>query len=464
MRVLTVLAAAAAWTWIVTSVPCRGQTYHDAQYLAGGFQSSNPSPGNVPGIWVVRADGTAATVALPGFTTPGFCMDVDNRHVIVSCAGTVLPGYAPPQYGIYRFDPATLTYTTMYGPDTVTCNGIYNLHINQDGDYVFNAATGLGSSHTYAFKVYKLRFGSGLTTLLTSQMLGQIAYPWGAITTDIDTGYTLVSDVYSTASYHYPIYSIAPDGTVATWSHGIPHGWDGLYQLPRNHLNGFLEAPQNGFIYQLKPGAGQRTTLATIQVAPASNWTQRNFQFDLQSAPGRRWVGSTAPGAPASPSTWIQHIDPGGRVTSIHVRGVGARYLHHNDFDFYRGNHIQTLFVGPHQWQILLSCPRSPGSPYILAAGASGVRPGVKIPDGRRIHLNLDPLAVATAFNQVPGIWHPGPGVLDSQGEARGLLDLRPLKRPPGGFGIPIWIALLVLDPLTPTGIKYIPDTWVMRI
>ena len=92
------------------------------------------------------------------------------------------------------------------------------------------------------------------------------------------------------------------------------------------------------------------------------------------------------------------------------------------------------------------------------------MRPGVRIADGRRIHLNLDPVVVATVFNQLPGIWNPGPGVLDSQGEAQGLLDIGRLNPPGGGFGIPIWIALVVVDASAPTGIKYIPDTWVMRI
>ena len=92
------------------------------------------------------------------------------------------------------------------------------------------------------------------------------------------------------------------------------------------------------------------------------------------------------------------------------------------------------------------------------------MRPGIGLSDGRRIHLNVDPVVLATIHNALPGMWYPGPGVLDRQGEALGLLDLSRLPVPPGGFGIPLWIVLIVLDPKSPSGIKYVPDTWVMRV
>jgi len=76
----------------------------------------------------------------------------------------------------------------------------------------------------------------------------------------------------------------------------------------------------------------------------------------------------------------------------------------------------------------------------------------------------VDNLLVATVLNRLPGVWNSGPGVLNASGEARGMLDLSFLKVPPGGFGIPLWIAMVVLDHKAPGGIKYIPDTYVIRI
>ena len=35
---------------------------------------------------------------------------------------------------------------------------------------------------------------------------------------------------------------------------------------------------------------------------------------------------------------------------------------------------------------------------------------------------------------------------------------------PPGGLGYPFWIAVAVTDTNSPSGYKYLPDTYVMRI
>ena len=41
-----------------------------------------------------------------------------------------------------------------------------------------------------------------------------------------------------------------------------------------------------------------------------------------------------------------------------------------------------------------------------------------------------------------------------------GKLDLSTLDQ----LGMPIWLAMAVLDPAAPCGIAYLPDTYVMRI
>ena len=100
----------------------------------------------------------------------------------------------------------------------------------------------------------------------------------------------------------------------------------------------------------------------------------------------------------------------------------------------------------------------------MLAASLSGVRPGVALPDGRRINLRIDEATRLTLGNLVPAVFSPGSLVLNARGEARGTLDLTSLNPPPGGFGVPLWIALAVLDANAPCGIRYLPDTYVMRI
>ena len=99
------------------------QTYHDAAYLAGGHPGSGPvSPRNLPGLYVLKGDGTHTTVALPGFNTHSFCMDIDNRHIVALVQGTTSTLYSGPMYGLYRFDPKTMQCTTIRGPDIVNLN------------------------------------------------------------------------------------------------------------------------------------------------------------------------------------------------------------------------------------------------------------------------------------------------------------------------------------------------------
>ena len=184
----------------------------------------------------------------------------------------------------------------------------------------------------------------------------------------------------------------------------------------------------------------------------------QNAALDLQTGTRMRWVCSGG----FSGASWIVWIDyNSGAVTNVQMN---SRQIGNYDIDFYRGNHIQTRKQAPHRWSVLLSCPQSPSCSYAIAAGMSGVRPGIQLGSGRHLNLRVDPLVVATFRNQLPGIWNPGPGTLDSRGEAQGTVDVAMLKPPPGGFGIPIWIAMVVLDPQAPGGIRYIPDTYVIRL
>ena len=43
-------------------------------------------------------------------------------------------------------------------------------------------------------------------------------------------------------------------------------------------------------------------------------------------------------------------------------------------------------------------------------------------------------------------------------------LDWIMVPVPKTGFGLPFWIAVVVLDPKAPSGVAYAPDTYVIRI
>ena len=113
---------------------------------------------------------------------------------------------------------------------------------------------------------------------------------------------------------------------------------------------------------------------------------------------------------------------------------------------------------------VRLGVPQHLNKAYVLVAGMSGVRPGVSLADGRNINLNPDVICFATLSNLLQPFFNPGPLELDALGEAKGVLDLSSLPIPKNGLGMPLWIAMAVLDPLAPCGMAYLPDTYVMRL
>ncbi len=167
--------------------------------------------------------------------------------------------------------------------------------------------------------------------------------------------------------------------------------------------------------------------------------------------------------------------DPGHRILSMYVNNVyytdlntftvtsaaaAVKFRSPRSIAVMNSRHVQTVKTGVRMWDILLSYPTLPGKAYVMAVGASGVRPGLQLADGRHLSFNLDTLALLTLNNFLPAIFSPGPGLLDLNGEARGSLNLSSLTP----LNIPIWIQALVLDPVAPIGIAVVEDPYVMRI
>jgi hypothetical protein len=280
----------------------------------------------------------------------------------------------------------------------------------------------------------------------------------GRVQRDIDTGLHLVtSNVTVVNGFSSPVFELnASRGTITTFYGGhTAQAFKSLFHrsLPQNYLSGHLEGVVEDKVVRMTRGQNTVATLATILTSVYVG----DRAFDLQSAARPRMV---------SFGSWmLRNVPPemllvdaqnfAYRRISVPGRAWDAR-----SFAFYGGRHTQPVLVGPRTWQVHLSAPGYPGKGYFAALGASGVRPGVSLPDGRRILLNPDILTALTGGNRVPMIWKPGPGILDSKGRAMAVLNLRG-TRP---LGMPIWIAWIVLDPKAPGGIAYIPDPYVMRI
>jgi hypothetical protein len=102
---------------------------------------------------------------------------------------------------------------------------------------------------------------------------------------------------------------------------------------------------------------------------------------------------------------------------------------------------------------IRVSFPTDAGKPFVVALGLSGFYPGVKLPDGRVIPLNLDPLVALTAGMSIPPAFTGNIGLLDAAGRATVTFNTNTLPVPPG---MRIWAAGVTLDPAAPLGISQI--------
>jgi len=437
--------------------------FHDPVYVTGGYY---PAIGHyyAPGTFLLDMHGAPVLTRIyqPGCNSRGFCMDHDNKQVVFavrwSCTASTINQHL--KGGLFRYDPATSTVSTIFAESTSTHNyDLFDVVLDQEGDYLVNGSEydKSSSAHT-GHRLWRIDRSGKVTTVATTLSIGRWSIWNRQIAVNIDSGKVLVNDSWMTPGWHRGILEIDPeDGTIGTWSTGGAYGWEGTYNMPQNHLNGYLEGPYGGSVLQLKPGTSTQTTLAILDgKIPCAMFG--GAAFDLQTAARPRMVVTTYKYYSNGGEGWHYFLDASTWTPTV-TRILPSQRFYSYDLDFYRGRHTQTVSAGPRKWKILFSAPRFGGKPYVAAAGFSGVRPGIGLPDGRRINLNFDSLVVMTLFNAIPSVFKAG-GYLDAGGEATGTLDLSGIAK----LGMPLWIVWMVLDPAAPGGVAYIPDTYVMRV
>jgi hypothetical protein len=441
--------------------------YRPSSYLMGGVASTLSTHWN--GVWLVDLKARSATSLTRGlqvYDVPHVAMDADNRRVVFTADGAWGSGFSSYlQSGVYRLDPATFQVTTV-AAHTLQLFSPTRLLVNQDGDYVLTVNTGLMGA------VYQVMKVSGVGGVVTT-LFGYNHLPGAAkmnIGVNMDTGNYLVSAFRFLGSPQIPstVLDVAEDGTYTTFG-GATYGWDSAAaNMQQDRDTGAILGQADNCLYQLMAGAATRTTLAQPTV-PKGFALEHGSLFDLQSAAAPRIVASghvtTLVGGRTCDKPAVFYLDarPPYACTGINAdpgNQTGCQVNLSRGFGFYRGRHIQTVKIQTGRWQVHLSCPDYPGKAYALVLSAAGYRPGVKLPDGRRIHLNLDLLSVLSLQNQLQPLFDPGPLTLDKAGTATGLIDVSSL--PP--VDVPVWMALGVLDPRAPCGLAFLPDTYVMRL
>jgi len=468
--------------------------HHHPVYLVGGFETLATTNLYPRGLFLYDRSGAAPTLRkLTGvpYTMSmqhNVRMDYDNVNLIGFTQG-ISTTLSPWSGCFVRYDAATNTWIRLLkfpSSGTSSPQAYYYEHglrpiIDQDGDYLAlryrnERVTTPTTLQRLDLRVMKIdRTSLAVTTLLTSLNLPVKRYSgFSQLGRDIHTGRLMIGgwqDKVPPPGWDFPVWTLDPEsgyplGSLRYWNDGSVHGWPWAgYAFEQNVANGCLEGlgDQVRYVHQLKPGSSGLTTLAAVTGYPNAQ-IMHGARFDLQTAARPRYLLG---GFYYPRGAWLLQFDvKTWALTTFDTVLTTAQYRYPYLYwqDFYRGRHIQTVRTGRDRWTIRLSCPRHPNLSYVLVASLSGLRPGVPIGDGRRINLNPDTITYVTLHGLMPAIWSMGPGRLDARGEARGFLDVSSLWRPANGWGIPVWIAMAVVDPNAPTGLAYLPDTYVMRL
>lgn len=464
-RILTLLAAAAALPLAAT-----------AQSHPGGVVFSGAKSTGHGGVYVAdRTTGAWSTLFAPNATYhPGgwtqAVMDCDNRSYVHGTFGGNA-SFGLQNHGFFRYDPATGNVTTIVQNASIfslSGSAAAGINVTQDGDYLLTGNAGL----------YRADGSGSLRTIVAapSGFPGQLFV--SDLTKDVTTGRVLFTGLPAFPIGSGTIYAMDTDETITT-VHSVPlspfppTNW--VQQLATGDFIGTapsgLSTPSALFRFD---SSTSPTQLSTLDFGPntglgGSSGAGRCF-FENQSTSnpqlivyGTKWDSSGAITAK------LEFLDPqnswavtntipiasGNPTLSEPTHDSGAGF---ND----RSNYIQTAKTGVCTWDIKLSAPTFGGKSYALVAGASGIRPGIAI-DSRRIWLNPDILAWATAYNLITQVFDPGPMILDANGEATGSIDLSGLNLP-GGTRILTHMVLLVLDKNAPSGIAFITEPECFKI
>jgi len=117
---------------------------------------------------------------------------------------------------------------------------------------------------------------------------------------------------------------------------------------------------------------------------------------------------------------------------------------------------------GPNGRSLRLSLPRQAGHAYVAALSALGVRPGLRLSDGRMIPLVVDTLTLLCLQGGIPGVIEGTVGTLDAFGGARVKVDTNAFGTLLAGFRF--WAAAVVLDPNAPSGVSHVLGPTLLSI
>jgi hypothetical protein len=322
--------------------------------------------------------------------------------------------------------------------------------LDQNGDLIVADSAGL-------FKINTVT--SAVTTLIPSSTLS----PDG-VTVDIDRGDFLICG----SNRQINRYDIIT-GTVTTLTPSAATSF--RFQVEQDHSTGLIytgtccsTATSGTAMMVHDPYLKSTTVLVGATATALRAWYAHRFDRRVNQKGQNTILASVTGFAITTATSALVRMTEQGVITTIVPYGASATGVltsYGMEIEGSR-NLASVLITSPNYRQIVVSFPNHGGFTYVAALGVSGIRPGVPLGDGRQINLLPDEVTKASLQNLLNPIWRPGPGKLDAQGRAVMHLDANPLGK--SVQGLPVWIAVAVLDPKASQGIAALAETLVIRL
>jgi hypothetical protein len=366
-------------------------------------------------------------------------MNVDNATVLV---------YDSSNNGIFKIDPLTLAVVgTFYTNSSMTSTtNVYDMCFDQNGDLYFGSSSSSGIGRG----VFKIDQTSTLTPVTMASSSSQPFYYPENLEIDIDSAEVLIADDRSGD----PLVLLERDGTSFTT---IATGWNFRYGTHKDMNTGAIfsgtccNTSGTRSIYWLKPA----TTTPVTFVSSSALRGGYDPMLDRASMANPRIVCSAWN---SSNSGGLFYVDVNSQAVSKLTTIARNTY----DVTFVYGRNLQSARTGKGTWDIHLNAPGHGGKAYVVAVSAAGTRPGIALPDGRRVPLAFDTLSYLSLLGSLSPFLSNNIGTLDKSGTALAKLDLSTL--PSGANDTLLWIGAVVLDSSAPLGMALIVDTKVLKI
>jgi len=397
-----------------------------------------------PNLYEVSDQGSVLkTIALAfhGFIPHLVTMAEDNQSYRVTGYRYLSPGYTG---GILDVSPAGSVKTIAAGG--MLARPIV-AEINSDGDWLVVSAPSPASTKLDVFRIR----GTVISTL--SVAMGVTMVFGGAM--HEDSGQLVIRGqtpgVPSNAGYFRLDAATGTVTSFALWNHST------FFGMKRPHFEGatgaFIDydyANVTGLmtIHRIHPDTG---------AVPVTKVGIPVFPTDLTSA-GQRTIGVsyyTLGRAGTFPPFYVAHIKGDGTLSGAHAL-KGVTPSPYSAFLRIGNRHMcWSLDTPPNGRTLHLSFPGEGGLAYFAALSLGGVRPGVKLADGREIPLILDWIALACiTHGGIGSVIQNARGILDSTGRASVKVDTNAFGTVLRG--LKAWAAAIVIDPKAPSGIAYI--------